>query len=337
MQQNIMKNKKVWIDVLRAIACVSVVLIHIISGYIEQGVVEKNSIIYIIDNIILQPLIRFAVIIFIMISGMLLLDNSKNVTMDKIFRKMYRMIIVLLTFGYFYCLLESVFNNRGQNFIFLIKESFYNLISGNCWVHMWYVYMLIGIYFITPMIRVFINNASEKEIKFTMLGLFIFSICIPTINKNFNLNIQTFYLKSFSYVFIFMLGHILYNKKYLSNKIINFLGILGFTIYLIEGFFEKQIQTDMFMLFEATMIFNYFVRKKDNIKSNKVIDSISNNSFAIYLIHPFWINLIYKFFKVTPNCFCYPIGEILLFIIVFLLSYISSVILHKIPYIKKLI
>jgi surface polysaccharide O-acyltransferase-like enzyme len=84
-------------------------MIHVIDGWLVSANIKLNGSRFILDEIIIQPLIRWAVPIFIMISGYLLLDPKKDITIKKIIKYINRMILILLTFGFFYCILENLF------------------------------------------------------------------------------------------------------------------------------------------------------------------------------------------------------------------------------------
>lgn len=72
-------------------------------------------------------------------------------------------------------------------------------------------------------------------------------------------------------------------------------------------------------------------------KRHKIRDIICLNSFAIYLIHPFWINLIFKAFKITPISFPIYIGIPVLFLVVLIMSLLSGAIVRKIPLIREIL
>ena len=68
--------------------------------------------------------------------------------------------------------------------------------------------------------------------------------------------------------------------------------------------------------------------------------SISKCSFGIYLIHPFFINLLYKMMDVTPTNF--PLLGIgfaipLLWFLVFILSWGGTFIMLKVPGINRIL
>ena len=56
----------------------------------------------------------------------------------------------------------------------------------------------------------------------------------------------------------------------------------------------------------------------------------------MYLIHPVFINFMYKFIKITPlNIKIIPIGIVMFFLIFVIVSFMSSWILNKIPILRK--
>ena len=114
------KEKKIeWITSLRAIACLAVVMIHVIEGWIKAenvkiinniiytggGVINRNR--WLLDCVIFRTIIRFAVPCFIMITGCLLLNPKRNVTVDKIKIYLKRILLVLATFGFAFAFIET--------------------------------------------------------------------------------------------------------------------------------------------------------------------------------------------------------------------------------------
>ena len=73
-------------------------------------------------------------------------------------------------------------------------------------------------------------------------------------------------------------------------------------------------------------------------KTKKILYNITENGFGIYLIHPFFINIIYKVIKITPLDCRYPVLSIPLFVVLFfVLSYLFTWIARKIKPIKRYI
>lgn len=96
----------------------------------------------------------------------------------------------------------------------------------------------------------------------------------------------------------------------------------------------------IFTMIQALSVFCLFKKYMDGVHVGKLAKSISRCSFGIYLIHPFFINLLYKMMNVTPTNF--PLLGIefaipLLWLIVFLLSWGGTFIMLKVPGLKDLL
>lgn len=331
-------SKKVWITNLRAIACMMVIMIHVIAGWLDNTGIVLTGARNVLDNIILQPLIRWAVPVFIMISGCLLLNPKKDMSIKKILKYIKKMLIILLIFGFTYCFIECIFDYGFNNLWKNIYMSLFNLIQGKSWGVMWYIYMLIGLYIVTPILRQFIKYSSDKEIKIVTILLTIFSILIPSINFILKINITSFYLQGFEYITLYLLGYILAFK--LNQRHVKYVylgGVVGFAGNLILLIFKLPFeQLNFFEVLIAMSIFTYFSQKQ-NIKESKFLTKISNDSLGIYLIHTFWLNLINKGFNIYPSVLPIAVGEIIFFIIALTLSVLSVEIMKRIPYLKKII
>ena len=70
---------------------------------------------------------------------------------------------------------------------------------------------------------------------------------------------------------------------------------------------------------------------------SKLIVSQSRHSFGIYILHMFFVNIIYKLFKINPLNYPIIISLPLMLIIVYTGSFIGTWILLKIPFLKKYI
>ena len=54
---------------------------------------------------------------------------------------------------------------------------------GPPWYHLWYLYMLIGLYLLTPIYRIFVKNAEEKDIRYLLILFFLFGLVLPFLKK----------------------------------------------------------------------------------------------------------------------------------------------------------
>ena len=196
---NPVKNKQIeWVTVLRAFACLAVIMIHVI-GFSTKNVDPESLVNYgtlrkLFNEVLIQPFISFAVPCFIMISGFLLLDPKRDVTIKKLIKKIIRMLCVFFIFGFFYslCFWNDLSGLRLHNihqYVFESISSFFNNKASNFWnTYFWYIIVLIGLYVLTPILRKFVEHSDKPTVQFVLIALFITTSIIPDINFYFNLN-----------------------------------------------------------------------------------------------------------------------------------------------------
>lgn len=331
-----------WIVSLRAISAAAIVLLHVVAGW-ESGGGIPLGIRWYIDDVFIQLLVRWAVPCFIMISGSLLLNPQKELELHKVMRYIGRMFAVLITFGLGFCFIETYMNGT-HDIKGLIIVSLKNLAEGKSWSHMWYIYMLIGLYMITPMLRVFVKGTSEKTYRFTLLVLFVFTILIPTIGRITGLEIETFIPIGTSYLFYYLMGYYL-SKRDVNRTIMLALGvsgILGLVITCVMQSEDIQIGTEPDNIFVAMYAVTIFAIAGKSVwlakaADSKIIKSVSKYSFGIYILHPMFLNILNKGLGVFPDILPMLIGETAFFITAFLGAYLCSVLLCLIRPIRKIL
>ena len=137
------KNYYYYLSVLKVMAMFAVIGIHTFCMPINICPERYSNIEYYLSFIFTNVLKIWAVPIFIMVSGALFLDVSKELTIKKVFSKyIFRMCLILLIFGTFYSFLEIVFTEKELKIIFIFRALF-NMLQGKSWDAMWYIYMTI--------------------------------------------------------------------------------------------------------------------------------------------------------------------------------------------------
>lgn len=68
-----------------------------------------------------------------------------------------------------------------------------------------------------------------------------------------------------------------------------------------------------------------------------VIGFITKNSFCIYLIHCFWLNILDKGLHTYLSAFLPVVGEVAIFAYALITSILSCLILYRLPAFKKIL
>ncbi|MFI5450605.1 acyltransferase [Pedobacter sp. UC225_61] len=335
------KEDTSWLDNLRVFATISVIFLHVAAPFVTKfGKISMPN--WWWANTY-DGLVRFCVPVFVMLTGALLLPRAHTL---KAYLK-NRLVRIVIPFAFWTAIYicHAIYEKpNNYNLTFIVDK----LINGAAY-HLWYIYMIIGIYLIIPIISTWIRKASEKEILY-FLALWLISIlATQPIISNYT---PDFNLKYFSgFIGYLVLGHYLSSMKFENIKHIKlvsfsifFAGVLLTIIgtYLLSSQKGKFI-VDLYTYFSLNVviaaigIFLFF--KQFTLKNKHLLkfrNFINRNSFGIYFVH---ILVLFYLNKAGIN------GSILtpkfgIFITTGLCLFCSCVIIHflkKIPLGHKLV
>ena len=119
------------------------------------------------------------------------------------------MLIILGTFGLAFAFIEACFRNGFGHIGYSLQVAIYNLLCGETWSHMWYIYMLLGMYFFLPMLRSFIKCTERKEFVFFLGALLLFCSIVPTINFYMDWKLKNVLPVESIYMLYFLMGYYL--------------------------------------------------------------------------------------------------------------------------------
>lgn len=342
------KEKITYIEYIRVFAAVAVVFLHIVMTLPNNYSVAELGVFNYTVFSDCYMLVKWAVPCFIMVSGALLLNPQKEITVKKTWKYILRMLEVLLTFGVVYALMELVFSEKTIN-AYMFLKAILNTLEGKTWDHMWYIYVLISIYIIMMPLKDFIRAQSRNTIRIFIIVLIAGNFIIPTINTIFGTNIKTL-MPIGEYITYFLIGYYIstiskessiYKKSIWISGGIATLAMIGLESYSLTVYGNTAVVNHMsgeiLTLIQSVSVFMIVRILFENIEILRIAKTVSACSFGIYLIHPFWINLIYKVFDITPLSMPIGVGIVVLFVSVFLLSFCTTWILKKVPIINKII
>ena len=175
-------NRIISYDVMRIFAAVAVVMIHSVAEFIKDCPVM--SIDYAVMNII-DSITRFSVPLFVMISGALILDEEKEFSMKKMSRYVLRMLIILYAWSLLYSVILNIVLPIIHDNNISIKLFVNSFIFGNH--HQWYLFMVIGLYLITPILKTFVKKSNIRAVEWFIVLSVAFQFAVPIINLAVNL------------------------------------------------------------------------------------------------------------------------------------------------------
>ena len=340
-------NRVEWIDLVRAIAILTVLYIHDTDGiYIISSDSILNYTIYSrIFNFASLFIGRIGVPFFLMITGYLLLDRSYD---DGRIRKFWRknckgLIIVTVIWTIIYAIiLQFVAVKSGELNIGEAGNLFFS--------HMWYMPMIIGMYLSMP----FVSNALEKfssgtiwnaTILFSLLAFLLpFISTVLAMHGIQNVNIQ--YCLGFSggiYGIYIILGYLVKKGQFknVSSRILGLIAVISFLICVLFQYYSYIKGYDFFLWYEFPFIltgsfalFELCSRMK-KVRAYPLVAFLSKYSFAVFLVHNIFRLPLLPVVVDLP--YSEPVKAIILWILLIVLSYLATVIIYRIPKFGKYI
>lgn len=189
---------KIWsFSYLRSAACIAIIIIHTVYCALlmyGSGLSQTQTIAtWAVNNCMM-----WAVPVFVMVTGALLLDTGRTLTYRKLFgRYIARILGALVFFGVLFCVLDMISGGEERS-VRSFFGGFYEVFSGTSWSHLWYLYLLIGLYLLLPFYKKIAAASSEFDIKYLLLVSLLFLSLKPIlgifgIECGFYIHVSTIY------------------------------------------------------------------------------------------------------------------------------------------------
>ncbi len=163
------KSREVWIDWLRVIACFMVMIVHSTEPFYlggDGGQILCESDMY--WSAFFDSLVRMCVPLFLIASSYL--QFPIHYSTAEFFRR--RAIRILIPFAIWSVAYAFYWGNAVENLQGLTYN--FNYSSG----HLWFVYMIVGVYIIMPMLSPWAEKVSKRELQ-VYLGIWLFTTTLP--------------------------------------------------------------------------------------------------------------------------------------------------------------
>ena len=142
---NPVKKRIFYLDQLRALAIIAVVLVHISLVYLVSSRIDIHSLNWLVSNFF-YSICRFCVPIFLMISGILLLN--KDYTYENFIKRRYtRVILPYLFWGVITIIFSLFFVTKTH-----LTLGFVTGIMGGITSVYWFVWLILLIYLFMPIL-----------------------------------------------------------------------------------------------------------------------------------------------------------------------------------------
>jgi len=339
-------------DLLRVFATIAVIVLHLAGS--QMGVVSVTSSAWRVFNLY-DGLVRWCVPVFVMLSGMFMLDPHRSLPLSKLlFHNALRVLVSLVFWAGVYAVVGYV--AAGGRFSWWgLWGAIVAAFRGDTHYHLWFLYMILGLYIVTPILRAFCRGASRSDFHYFFVVAFLFASLLPTAFRfwpNATATLRLWYDRLdvqvvMGYVGYYVAGYYLkeYTISRLAEALIYVFGVVGAVVTVwgtavlsrqagglvdtLYGYFAPNVVCFAVAVF---VLFRYVLGVSDERSRKQRLGGVARISFGIYLVHDLFI-MILRSLGVTTLSFAPVVAVPLLSAVVFLCAFAVAWLFSRIPFV----
>lgn len=333
---------------LRALACIAVIIMHTVNSA-EILYRDSLGVTQIGCSLAVVYIMMWAVPCFLMVTGALLLNPKREMSLKKIGGKyLFRVGVALVLCVVCFRLFDALMNGEAFS-VAIFGEMLNKLVTGTSWAHLWYLYLLIGIYLLLPFYRMIAAHCKPAVMKYLLIVLFVFLSLLPLLKMFGWEPAFTLHLESIFPLYVF-LGYAVSRDIFRLKKTWAWLVLIigtaltvlftalryGVEIEALDGLLTSY--GSFCVLLQSWGIFSLCLTAKGsgNRIWQKILLFIDENCFGIYLLHMVWIRLVLRYWAINP----YEIGIWFFPVFIILNLAVTALIvalLRRIPGVKRVL
>lgn len=341
-------TRRLELDVMRVAAIAAVILLHVSEqcrNFVDIG--TRGWLVF----TAFDSVVRWAVPLFVMISGSLFLDPARPVPIKKLYGKYIKRILVAFAFwslvytllAFFYTYLAEDVSPLGFVHYFLQGE-----------FHLWYMWLIIGMYLMTPVLR---RVAADRAVlKYLLVLMSLLGCLLPLFQQlpaleftesiTGDLNLQMLHGFTIYYLFGFFLSTTKLTSAW--RKAIYALGLFALAVTFFGTWYLAVLTGEDFRSFLgmaspttaaiAVAVFVFLQQRCAGWEPKPVLRRtillFSELSFGIYLSHIVFVRWLQFSFGITTLSYPLLISVPLNWVIVITGSAIVTWLLKRIPVVR---
>lgn len=281
------------LDAARWLAALAVVLLHCAA----QAVSDANS--YGSKDWLVANLYdsgaRWCVPVFVMVSGALLLDSKKVVDAREFYsRRAARICAPLVFWTLFYLAWRSLLDwwDDGR-----IDLSFWprEIALGTPYYHLWYLYMIVGLYLFTPLVRFFYQRSQALTRQRCLIAILGIAILDALYRQALNTGNGFFLTWFLPYVGYFIAGRMIFDGELRLPRpgLILILSVAATATGVVTLSKPGELNFYFYDYFSITVPFMSLAAFQWIMESPRVplLSMLAPLTFGVYLIHPLFLDV----------------------------------------------
>jgi surface polysaccharide O-acyltransferase-like enzyme len=339
-------------DFIRTVAIFLIILVHVASFpyYINELTFSETFNWFTVD--VYGAIAQTGVPLFVMLTGVLLLDPAKvDEPLKVFFKKRFARIglpWIFWTIAYFVWsyYVRGTELSQGNILTGLIEGSY---------DHLWFLYLLFGLYLATPILRILVKNIDHQRFKYLIILWIAGSFTVPFVHSFLGLSFNPVMFVFIDWVGYYLLGVYLLqskvSKRWVYAGLIGGLAATSISDAVIPilagaktiGFFHDYVVFTVIITSASLFLVLTSIPKnlfENNNLANRGLHWIGQNTLPIYLIHYMILDIVrsgWLGFSINNQILPPIIGAPLFTIITLGLSILIAYPLKKIPYVCKII
>ena len=297
-------GRKHWIDWLRALAAFAVVVIHVTAPLYAQIAVLHRADWWIAN--IANCAVRFAVPLFVMLAGALLLGRDED-AVAFYGKRAARLLPAFIFWSVFYLLFAWATGGDGLD----LRERFVNavLVTGATYYHLWYLPMFFGLMLVHPFVNAWLIGRRPERAD--LVAFFAAVALFAALHQTAELieaikGLRLEWAGAFAwFVGCYVAGYVLETR--LARPWPNWLltgvflavvaaGALGnFALVMATGLVERQFvlpDSGLAVLVMTAALFCLFRQNAARLPQSRFVAAAAEASFGVYLIHPVFLYVL---------------------------------------------
>ncbi len=340
-------------DAARALAICLVVTLHIAAALVDRGY-ASGKVNWWVANLV-DSVARIGVPLFVLVSGTLLLNPGKDESLSQFFRKRFtKVLIPLIGWSVIYIAWRIYYEGDS----FTLQQAILAMVENTVAYHFWFLYMILGLYLVVPILRVFTRKASEVDYRY-FLVIWMIAVCLPPmLDQFFGITLANFWVIVIGFSGYFVAGYffsqVSYTKRSIKWSIVLYIFALLVTLvgtYLLlrqrgvydPYFYEYLSPNVIIMSLSAYWLLRWLPYERIYEKLpwlSRLVMLVCVTSFGVYMVHVLLLSILKGGrlgFVMSGASFAPGLGILLTFMVVMPVSIGIVYLMQRIPVLKHLV
>jgi surface polysaccharide O-acyltransferase-like enzyme len=289
------------VDLIRVVAIILVLMYHAANEpYSQLNMTSTQYFVFWWSTTFFLSIVVLGVPLFIMLSGALLLQPQKANEPIRFFLKK-RLSRIGVAFA-FWSVIYFAWSYFVDHTALTANSILQSLLDGGAYKQFWFIYLIMGLYLITPILRVVTANADRKILRYLIILWFIGVALVPLFHLFSGFQVDSNLFAFGGFIGYFVLGTYLIGLQ-MQTKTVKRLLVLGIistiaATYLMNFVFQSMGEyyfftyvTSATVIVSAAALFMLLSKrhpdwpKNSHPKIQQLVGAISANTLPIFFLH----------------------------------------------------